>query len=427
KPRKSLRLPVALTSDDPHQVMMLLQASLGADMASLSRLSRNRLLALGCLLLSPMLSSAFLLNLTFAPAQQRIAPAAGRSSNGAAAAAAAALAGGRKGGLTRWSRCSSAVRLAAAAAEGSGPSPKGEKVYKADDTIIRESDIENSRTYDEFDLSPETLGTPFGEKKGTETASPGGAKEGYDRSRFHVHFGAGRLGLGLVVGAIAESKTPFGIVQRPKASWGGIISNGCGAQIEITVNGKAVVEDVTVISEGCDVEEYLKVGVAAMVVVGDRPTLLQLVKKATSFSCSLGAAMGIAMIPLLEQLEDKPEAERPVLYACENDHDAARRVGEMVASKVTTVPCMVDRICTGRQIGEYDVNVEAEPNFDGALVLLKPPADKSLVPFAGERVLIPTTEEEASYFYKRKFSVVNGMHTVLGFMTLREKAPGVRE
>lgn len=41
-------------------------------------------------------------------------------------------------------------------------------------------------------------------------------------------------------------------------------------------------------------------------------------RQATSFSCSLGAAMGIAMIPLLEQLEDKPPAERPVLYACEN-------------------------------------------------------------------------------------------------------------
>ena len=54
---------------------------------------------------------------------------------------------------------------------------------------------------------------------------------------------------------------------------------GCGAQIELTVNGKPIVSDVTVISEGCDVEEYLKVGRAAMVVVGDRPTLLQLVRK----------------------------------------------------------------------------------------------------------------------------------------------------
>lgn len=35
----------------------------------------------------------------------------------------------------------------------------------------------------------------------------------------------------------------------------------------------------------------------------------------------------------------------------ENDHDAVRRVGELVTSKVTTIECMVDRICTGRQIG----------------------------------------------------------------------------
>ncbi|CAN0293181.1 unnamed protein product, partial [Laminaria digitata] len=165
------------------------------------------------------------------------------------------------------------------------------------------------------------------------------------------------------------------------------VSQGCGAQIELTVNKKPIVSDVTVISEGCDVEEYLKVGRAAMVVVADRPTLLQLVRKATSFSCSLGAAMTIAMIPLLSELEDKPYEERPVLYACENDHDAVRRVGEMITDKITTVPCMVDRICTGRQIGEYDVNVEAEPNFGGSLVLLDPPSDPSLVPFAGNSVV----------------------------------------
>ena len=34
-------------------------------------------------------------------------------------------------------------------------------------------------------------------------------------ARFHVHFGAGRLGLGLVVPAIAASGVPFAVVQRP--------------------------------------------------------------------------------------------------------------------------------------------------------------------------------------------------------------------
>lgn len=62
-------------------------------------------------------------------------------------------------------------------------------------------------------------------------------------------------------------------------------------------------------------------------------------------------------------------------------------MGEQVTSKVTTIPCMVDRICTGRQIGEYAVNVEAEPTFEGSLVLLDPPADPDLVPFAGEHVV----------------------------------------
>ena len=33
------------------------------------------------------------------------------------------------------------------------------------------------------------------------------------------------------------------------------------------------------------------------------------------------------------------------------------------------------------------MNVEAEPNFDGSLVLLEPPSDPSLVPFAGPTVV----------------------------------------
>lgn len=55
--------------------------------------------------------------------------------------------------------------------------------------------------------------------------------------------------------------------------------------------------------------------------------------------------------------------------------------------KVTTIPCMVDRICTGRTIEEHFVDVEAEPGFPGSLVLLDPPADPSLVPFAGDNVV----------------------------------------
>ena len=40
-----------------------------------------------------------------------------------------------------------------------------------------------------------------------------------DKARFHVHFGAGRLGMGLVVPAVAASGMPFAVVQRPKPRW----------------------------------------------------------------------------------------------------------------------------------------------------------------------------------------------------------------
>ena len=39
------------------------------------------------------------------------------------------------------------------------------------------------------------------------------------QARFHLHFGAGRLGMGLVVPAISASGIPFGVVQRPKPRW----------------------------------------------------------------------------------------------------------------------------------------------------------------------------------------------------------------
>lgn len=40
-------------------------------------------------------------------------------------------------------------------------------------------------------------------------------------------------------------------------------------------------------------------------------------------------------------------------------------------------------VITGARV----VNVEAEPTFDGSLVLLEPPTDPKLVPFGGDHVV----------------------------------------
>ncbi len=75
-----------------------------------------------------------------------------------------------------------------------------------------------------------------------DTASIPSAKA----ARFHVHFGAGRLGLGLVVPAIAASGVPFAVVQRPKPRWEQLFANS--EEIDVSVNGEVKMKGAQVLA-----------------------------------------------------------------------------------------------------------------------------------------------------------------------------------
>ena len=53
---------------------------------------------------------------------------------------------------------------------------------------------------------------------------------------FHVHFGAGRLGLGLVLPALQGSKVPFAILQRPSREWAGLGNAEWQDSIAVNIN-----------------------------------------------------------------------------------------------------------------------------------------------------------------------------------------------
>jgi hypothetical protein len=81
---------------------------------------------------------------------------------------------------------------------------------------------------------------------------------------------------------------------------------------------------------------------------------------------------------------------------------------------------MVDRICVGRDVKSKDHVVDtAAEEFEGNIIVLTPLDDDELVPFGGDTT-VPKEKATAQFFYKRKFSIVNGGHSVLAFMTLRE-------
>ncbi|CAN0141845.1 unnamed protein product, partial [Scytosiphon promiscuus] len=239
---------------------------------------------------------------------------------------------------------------------------------------------------------------------------------------FHVHIGAGRLGLGLVIPAINASGKPYAIVQRPSRSWAAVTDKE-GTEVGLKVNGDPTIEKMDVLKNG------MSGGVKALPGGGlgdqsqvfactdEADSLKELVERATTLSISLGPSMSDVVLPLLECLAPKPDGERPALYACENDHDAVHKLEEALKGRVDVVSCMVDRICTERKITPDWIEMGTEPS-SGEIVVIAPPRLAPLPPFKGEHVQIPRIPAEAEYFCRRKILLVNGMHTTLAFLTL---------
>jgi len=239
------------------------------------------------------------------------------------------------------------------------------------------------------------------------------------KQKFHIHFGAGRLGLGLVVPAIYASGIPFAVLQRPKPKWAEIFSEGPG-YVDIKVNDRIVAPGLARVSTSGKEIPYTEYPPRSLVCCGslEDPIALDLLARATSMSCSLGAAMGKVLSPLKELLPELEPDEQPVLYACENDHNAVMRLKKELEGTVAVVDCMVDRICTGREINADSIRIDAEP-WTGSIVAQDPTVTESRrLPFSKSVATAPSSELEAEYYSERKFSLVNGMHTVIAFMTL---------
>eukprot|EP00466_Bigelowiella_natans_P006313 jgi/Bigna1/89982/estExt_fgenesh1_pg.C_590093 len=281
----------------------------------------------------------------------------------------------------------------------------------------------------------------------------------------HIHFGAGKLGLGLVLGAVVKSGTPLALVQRPSESWNEVQTK-C-KQIQIRVNEKPCGKPMRVVHGTFTKDLDVKNGPHFVLTKKFNPSLTALVRKASSFSCSLKKGVkGLALV--LGRLPRRELKNQPRLYACENDHKAIEELAESLRGRVVIAPCMVDRICTTRRIsadeGIVDIGAESWPGQIVVLPEISQEAKESEedtavtgsemdpsciepttmddshddkedeqqevddfddeanepqpLPFGGPTVIATDTEAQARYFARRKLLLVNGTHTTLAFLTL---------
>lgn len=253
----------------------------------------------------------------------------------------------------------------------------------------------------------------------------------------HIHFGAGKLGFGLVLEAMIRSGvTDLVVVQRPSSDFQPLTAALVRQGVPVFVNGRKVCA-FSVYSTHEEIEALLetlrrrkqhpeeasrdKRGNCHLVLSDHRQLLLSLSSLAGSMSCSLGPAIRAALVPLLSELPDKAVPQQVLFYACENDHAAVEKLKEEVKQKVQVLPCMVDRICANRTIYSDKIEVEAEP-YEGEIVVLDRPEDAPPPPFGGDNVHAPQLKAAAHYLCQRKIGLVNGMHTTLAFLTACERS-----
>lgn len=245
------------------------------------------------------------------------------------------------------------------------------------------------------------------------------------KGAFHLHFGAGRLGMGLVFPAMSSSQVPFAVMQPPFDDFQPIL-DAKPARVDVLVNGNKPLKHGLQVVYDATVPAATVVARAGGQLILTDPNSEQwreLVATASTFSCSVGPALPRVLGPLLLTLPERPQGRRPVLYACENDHSAVEELAALLHSRVEVVPCMVDRICSDRSIKRSAITVVTEP-YEGSIIPLTPSERLCAVdedcrePLGGKSVFYPRTQAMADYRYQRKIFFVNHMHTTLALMTL---------
>ena len=270
-----------------------------------------------------------------------------------------------------------------------------------------------------------------------------------DAPRLHVHVGAGKLGLGLVLPALAATRgttraARVVVVQRPSAAWIALADAPARSLVTLSTNGVAFAR----LAVARDAAETVAVALDApagdgvLLLSDDDDAIASIAARANSFSIAVGTAQIAQTLETLfpsrgdDDVVASPSAAAPrALFACENDHgaveDAAAKHALCAihggdssddAAAIEIVPVLVDRICTTRVIvggAAPRVDVATEP-YGGALVV-PPPREgeaSSLAPFGGAALIEPETAEAATFLHRRKLLTVNGSHTTLAFMSL---------
>jgi hypothetical protein len=237
----------------------------------------------------------------------------------------------------------------------------------------------------------------------------------------HVHFGAGRLGLGLVVPLLQES-CRIVIIQRPSQHWDVVKDSDV---LKLKVNNEELMTFDVIHESACSADMTYVVkrweSDNNLIVYTSNDILKKsLLEEAESISTALGSN--------LHEIIDILQAcvfQKPInLYPFENNKKEVSLMAERLKNKnnLTIVPIIADKICANRDITENYINIDTERYY--SIVLLKCNSSVHHLFGGNENIILTNSVEEQEFYYRRKYYIVNGIHMVVAlyaYSYLKEK------
>lgn len=241
----------------------------------------------------------------------------------------------------------------------------------------------------------------------------------------HVHFGAGKLGIGLVV-PIFQKNSRVVIIQRPSDQWKYLKGFDF---IDIFINDSLIgrYDLIHEYAKGQSIDLFLKKWNSRknlFLCIKDESVIKNVLLASNSISTALGAGVN-DIIKYFNGLQFNPSVN---LYPFENNGEHVQLLKENLytaSSGLNIVSVVADKICSERVNIDNKLIVKAELYeqviVDGATKTVT----KIMKTFKGvDIVKIVTVKSEYEFFYKRKFYIVNGVHmiaAIYGYLYLYEK------
>jgi hypothetical protein len=239
------------------------------------------------------------------------------------------------------------------------------------------------------------------------------------QSKLHVHFGAGKIGLGLTVPTLSR-RANICIIQRPSERWRPLLNVDEGKLVDVSLSiGKEVVK-LILLRDSSDDEvnrnaiQQWRSGSHLLVLSENNSLLRAILQEATSFSTALKNGLDFATRTLgLVAPRNKKN-----IYCFENergDIDSFRADVSRLSSKYAVHQVVADRICSEVSFRLDPPRIDVNCQQEGHVYLLGDVA-KTKTLFGGSlAVTFATDEEDLRYFYERKFYLMNVVHAAMAF------------